>query len=223
MNTNKHYTLIAITDKEGNDKSQSKALYMERMNCLATNMRMDKFNRVYVDFIQSAEGKPILRHLHTSKLERVEETENGIILHTRFSRYVFEEAKAPKETFADAAGLLELYLTNEGNKFVKGFYYDKDKNPHKLHLDLHIGTFTDTALIHDPDAPFKDYYCRYYIDPGNTIEFYRMKDWNIPMLIHNVSEKELIIKCEVFSGTHTIKAGENKTITPGGVIGEAIN
>ena len=62
--------------------------------------------------------------------------------------------------------------------------------------------------------------CRFYLRNAakEFIEFYDtlygQQEYSIPILIHNVGEKDLIIKFEGCSETWIIKAGESNNIIP---------
>lgn len=225
FNPEQAYRLIAVTDKEGRDKGHSKDFYEERLNCVAINFKYDsrpshddKY-RLNMSFIQTEDGLWCKRSLHTSTVWEVEETENGIKLHTSYSIYVFEKAELKEVTYKDAANLIELYMSLEDDDyFGKGYYYDEDKKVHELKEHVHVGTFQDSVLVDFmPGDSIHGTVCRYF-PLWSSVEFYdtfpHQQEYKTPMLIHNTGKHNLPIRFQGYSKVWTIKPGESKTIIP---------
>lgn len=219
------YRLVAVTDHQGSDKAQG--FYAERLNCIANRLWYDDYPshgddlfRMNMRFVENEQGQPICRHLHTSTVRKVEDTDNGgLKIYTTYSIYVLEKAVLKELTYQDAADLVELYLSlEEDYHFARGFYYDKDKKPHDLEADMHLGMFTDSVLIGTHEGSlFGKYLCRYYYNCSN-VEFYSA---SLPMLIHNVGSAPLEIKFECRAQRWTIQPGERKLIASSRKGGEA--
>lgn len=88
---NKYYKLVSIVDHNGVDKSNTNNLYAERMNCIATHLVLDYYDRVMMVFVEDSEGKRIRKALHTSIVERIDEIPNGLRIYTLNSIYTFED------------------------------------------------------------------------------------------------------------------------------------
>lgn len=216
----KYYRLIAVTDREGKDKSNSNDLYSERIGCIGRNIHYDFDNRVFVDFIEDADGKPILRGLHTSVVEDLTETEEKLTITTMNTVYTLEAAELAPAVYLEETNLIELYLSERSHHFVKGVYYDEKGTPHNLDVLLHLGMLTDTALVsfEEPDLQGENFVCRYYVRHGSNIEFYdtlyHQQEYKTPMLIHNVGDVPLCISFEMFDAQWTIAPRESERITP---------
>lgn len=169
----KAYRLVAILDREGKSKADTKSFYAERMNCVAVNLRYDRSPvygttdafRMKMTFIRDANGQPVQRKLHTSVVNFVEETARGLKIHTQNSIYVMEEAEVTEIVPLDEANLIELYLSlTEDNHFATGFYYDADRKVHELVEYVHVGMFTDSVLIGTyEEVIYNEYVCRYFL------------------------------------------------------------
>lgn len=218
MNKKKEtFRLRDVTDHSGRSKVNESDFYEERIGCIATNVRtialMDATERVLMEFIQYPDGRLAQMRLKTSTVKNIEETEDGITILTKNSVYILDKVEIPVDVYQDTNNLIELYLTNQGNKFYKGYYYDKDKKPHKLKQFVHTGMFMDTMLLGTEDECYYDgYNCRYYIHEFGTIEFYMIQD-GANFLIHNESDKEMIVEFPHGAVWH-IPAGESKQGLP---------
>lgn len=213
------YRLVAVKHLQGGDKKEG--FYLERLNCIANRLYYDEepvyghehLFRMRMHFAENGNGQPINRDIHTSVVLDVKETDNnGLKIYTRNSVYIMEKATLKEiKTVQDAAELVELYLSLEENyHFAKGFYYDKDKKPHELVYEVHLGMFTDTVLIGTrEETRLSRYLCRYYYNDSN-VEFYSAP--RIPMLIHNVGTSPLEIKFEHRPQRWTIQPGNSKFI-----------
>ncbi len=213
-----YYRLIAVTDRHGTDKSMSKEFYRERIDCIAKNIRYDFHNRLYVDFIEDPEGKPILRGLHTSVVEDLTETDKKLTVTTHNSIYILEKAVLSEHIYLEGEkNLVELYLSDGSHHFAKGIYYDSEGGIHELEVALHVGMFTDTALIQTVDGGY--IVCRYYIGRGSWIKFYdtlhNQQEYDVPILIHNVGDEQLHISFEFERNkTWVIEPGASERIVP---------
>ena len=218
------YKLVAVTDANGVDKVHTRRLYKDRINCIAIDFHYDE-RPVYEDkyrmnmtFAQTERGLWCKRRLHTSIVLKVEETKNGVNIHTYNSIYVFERAILKEIPYQHSANLIELYLSLEDNDyFGKGFYYDAGKQPHELVEIVHIGMLQDSVLVcFMPGDELHGCVCRYF--PNNQVEFYNtlygQQDYSTPMLIHNTGKKDLIICFQMFQYKWTIAPGESKYIKP---------
>lgn len=225
------YKLVAVTDREGNDKTHSQPLYADAEGFIAVNLRYDEksnyngFQRMHLDFVQDEEGRWVNRGIHTSPVYEVKTTDNGIAIHTHNSVYVLEKAELKETPICTDKNTIELYLSmDEHYHFGKGFYWDEAGTPHELEADINVGTFTDTVLIGIPEHSFfGEYACRYYYR-RSSIEFYdtlyHQQDYSKPMLIHNTSkDKPLLICFEGYDREWTIAPGESKQIMPFNPIG----
>ncbi len=219
------YQLISVTDKAGKNKAVDGSFYEERINCIATNFHYDdcpshgRFYRLHMDFVQKENGDWVKRHLHTSTVREVEENEFGLIIYTSYSIYTFKKAVLKEAVYQDAANLIELYMSMEDDfYFGKGFYYDKNKQPHELKKWVHLGMFQDSVLIYPKTSdPSMGTVCRYF-PYHSLIEFYdtlyHQQEYKTPMLIHNTGNDNLPVKFQEDSRTWTIKPGEAKYIIP---------
>lgn len=224
IDSTKFYRLLDVKDLDGKSKADSKALYRERVGCIATNIHKsttystDDMLYLRMSFIQDADGRWIHRALRTSPVTEIREQGDMLEIHTMNSIYVFEQTTTPEPVYRDEADLIELYLNDEDTRFCKGFYYDADKKPHELACYVHVGTFVDTCLIHLAEEEFMgDTACRYYLRSG-SVEFYdtlyHQQDYSRRMLIHNTSKHPMKIKFERFSSVWTIAPGGEKYIVP---------
>lgn len=225
FNPMKTYRLTAITDREGNDKSQSNSLYRNRINCIATNFQYDEqpcyegMYRMTMDFVENAVGQSCNRGLHTSPVYEVVETADGMAIYTHYSVYLFEEADIKEPIFQDEANLIELYLAdNDGYYFEKGYLYDEKKVIHTLAPYLNIGMFQDSVLLGVAgEDEWDNYACRFFPQWGG-IEFYdtlyHQQDYELPILIHNIGTTKLTVRFQGMKVIWTIPPGESKRIIP---------
>lgn len=222
------YKLIGVTDKNGNDKSHEHSIYQNNLNCIATDLHFDDepypgdFYRMRMTFVQTEKGMWCKRSLHTSLVNLVDETENGINVHTSNTTYIFEKASLKDVPFRDESHLIELYLDADSDySFCKGIYYDKNKKPHMLRESVHLGTFQDSVLVgfEQNDIPNNlfGWVCRYF-PIGNTVEFYNaiavQQDCGTPILIHNTGKTKLTVKHQLYSKSWVIEQGANMYFEP---------
>jgi len=228
------YKLIAVLDKEGNDKTNSRSLYSNARGCVAVNLRYDEYSnynglqRMHLNFVQNEDGNWVNRGIHTSPVYEVKTTDKGIDIYTHYSVYVLGKAKLKKVPICSNKNTIELFLSlDEKYNFAKGFYWDNDGNSHELEADIHIGMFTDTVLIGLPeDSIWGNFVCRYYLNDC-SIKFYdtlyHQQEYKTPMLIHNTSKNRNLKICfEGYDQHWTIFPGESKEIIPFTPIGADI-
>lgn len=225
LNPQATYRLIAVTDRQGNDKSQSKALYQNRINGIATNFHYDEqpvyegLYRLNMDFVENAFGQPCERGLHTSPVYEVVETTDGMAVYTHYSVYIFQEATVQEPVFQGEANLIELYLADDNEYyFEKGYLYDEYNVIHALKRYLHLSMFQDSVLLDvTGEANGENYVCRFFPRWGG-IEFYdtryHQQDYELPMLIHNTGTTKLTIRFQGLKAKWTIPPGESKRIIP---------
>lgn len=215
------YKLISATDSNGNRKDDVK-FYKDRIGSIAKNIKTcDRDNEtkiVKADFIQNSEGRLIQLGLRTSTIKEIREDENKIHIHTRNSIYNFEKVELQEECYQDAANLIELYFTDQGDKFCKGDFYDEHSQPHVLVKYVHLGMFVDTVLIEVKDTvTFSKYICRYYVKNRNIIEFYgtiyHQQPYVTEILIHNETTRPMFVRFPNDS-LWEIPAGESKMWMP---------
>lgn len=225
LNPQATYRLIAITDRAGNDKSQSKDLYRNRINCIATHFHYDEqpcyegLYRLNMDFVENANGQPCDRGLHTSPVYEVVETADGMAIYTHYSIYIFQEATVKEPVFQDEANLIELYLADDNDYyFEKGYFYDDKKVIHPLKRHLNIGMFYDSVLLDVAgETEWGNYVCRFFPN-WREVKFYdtlyHQQDYELPMLIHNTGTTKLRVKFEGMKAEWRIQPGESRRILP---------
>lgn len=225
FDTESAYRLIDVQDHSGNSKIESRDLYKERVGCIAKRIRSSTINIeekpcriIWMEFVLDGCGHWIYKRLRTSPV--IDVTHNGkyIEVKTINSIYVLEPAVLPPHEYQDAADLIELYLSDEGNRFVKGFYYDTDKVPHDLEAFVHESLVVDSCLVHFSDDFITGIVCRYFIQP-ETVEFYdtlyHQQEYNTPILIHNCSDKPMKVEFPFSVDVWTIEPwGETKIVPP---------
>ena len=221
----KTYKLIAVTDKQGRDKSNSKPLYKERIGCIAVNflkneypLQGDSYN-LRMKFILNEKGQWINRSLYTSFVEHIEWRENRVIVHTKNSIYTFEEADMNVVSCQEQSNLIELFMSVEDDyRIGKGFYYDSQKTAHELNADVHVGMFQGSVLLYyeQENAPC-EYVCRYF-PTDNGIELYDtlygQQDYTTPMHIHNTGQQALMVSFPSYGHVWTVDVGASKRIMP---------
>ena len=215
------YRLVGVTDREGKDKSRSCELYSSVAGCIATSLRYDGKEevptRMRLDFVQDEAGMWINRSIHTSAVESIQGTDGGLNIYTRNSVYRFVKAEMKKNPVCGEANILELYMSSEERfDFAKGFYCDSEGVANELFPHIHVGMFTDSVLLREPQTGA---YLARYFDRSGTVEFYdtiyHQQLYDIPMFIHNTSRKyPLKIRFEGFNREWTIAPGGSKRIIP---------
>lgn len=117
--------------------------------------------------------------------------------------------------------LLELYLTDERYKFVKGFYYCGNQKLKLAARTYFVPDFPDAMMVGVEEEVWmwdmKGAMCQFYLDDSSSIEFFRNPtgedDANpVPMLIHNVCQRPLTILFEDCDAEYEIAPGESKEI-----------
>ena len=144
------YKLIDVRGHDG--KSRVEELYTNRVGCITNQIALWEWpgNRVVarMKFILAGNWNPVNLGLRTSHVESVNvQDDDKLEISTRNSVYFFSKIEVPEDKMPHTPDLIELYLSNEEEKFLKGCYFDADKNVHPLSLDLHVGMTTDSALI----------------------------------------------------------------------------
>lgn len=85
------YRLIDVQSHDGKTKVESRKLYIQRVGCIARNIRGVWCGHglvVCMDFIQDANGGPIHRMLHTSAVSDVSDRDGRLEIHTLNSVYI---------------------------------------------------------------------------------------------------------------------------------------
>lgn len=210
------YRLTDVQDHAGNSKVKTRELYMNRVNCIATNVQTEVrgiYTVAHMDFVYDKNNVPIHRHLRTSPLAELQVNGDSMQIRTWNSVYVLERVEPPKVIYQDAADLIELYLNSEEYNFAAGYYYDTEKKPHKLDCSIHAGMVTDSCLIYfDAGIVCRYFPSMYGVMFYNTI--YKQQDYSRPILIHNVGREPICIRFEGFPAVWTILPGREKTIRP---------
>ena len=112
--------------------------------------------------------------------------------------------------------LIELYLSDEDHRFVKGMYYDVNAKPHDLTIYIHVGLVVDSCLVHPVGCDVSETVCRYYIQP-DAVKFYDVlyrEQSYVPFLIHNCSDKPMKIELPYVADTWSIEPRCEMLITP---------
>ena len=118
--------------------------------------------------------------------------------------------------------ILELYLTDEKYKFVKGFYHYNSRKFHLAARLYFVSDFPDAMMVGLEEEIWvwgmKGSMCQYYLD-DTEIEFFRNPTgeddaYLVPMLIHNVCQRPLTILFEDCDAEYEIAPGESKEIVP---------
>lgn len=218
------YRLVDVQDHSGASKVESRDLYKERVGCIAKKIRTQTLNIeekpyqiIRMEFVMDSSGRWIYKRLRTSPVLDVYKKNGRVEIKTINSIYVLEPAELPTQEYQDAVDLIELYLSDEGNRFVKGFYYDADKAPHELEAFVHEGLIVDSCLVHFADDFITGIVCRYFIQP-ETIEFYdtlyHQQEYNTPILIHNCSDKPMKVEFPFSIDVWTIEPWSDMRIEP---------
>lgn len=118
--------------------------------------------------------------------------------------------------------ILELYLTDERYRFVKGFYHCGGQKLKLAARTYFVPECPDAMMVGVEEEVWmwgmKGSMCQYYLD-DTAIEFFRNPTGEddahlVPMLIHNVCQRPLTILCEGYDAIWTIAPGESKEIVP---------
>ena len=224
FNTESAYRLVDVQDHSGNSKIESRDLYKERVGCIAKKIRSSTLNIegkpcqiIWMEFVMDGSGRWTYKRLRTSPVTDVTQKGEHIEIKTLNSIYVLEPAVLPPQEYQDAADLIELYLSDEGNRFVKGLYYDADKVPHDLEAFVHEGLIVDSCLVHFADNFITGIVCRYFIQP-DTIEFYdtlyHQQEYITPILIHNCSDNPMQVEFPFSIDVLTIEPWSEVKIEP---------
>ncbi len=118
--------------------------------------------------------------------------------------------------------ILELYLTDEKYKFVKGFYHCGDQKLKLAARTYFVPECPNAMMVGVEEEVWmwdmKGSMCQYYLD-DTAIEFFRNPTGEdnahlVPMLIHNVCQRPLTILFEDCDSEYEITPGESKEIVP---------
>lgn len=215
------YRLVDILDHDRKSKVDERALYQDRIGCVAKNLRKrENFTKnaycLQMDFVQDAEGNFINRHLQTSTVNDIVLTEDTIEIHTKNSIYVLKLEEVMEPEPLDEEHLIELYLSDDYEHFCKGYYYDSERQPHALTAQVHVGTLVDSCLLYPADDQTDDV-CRFFLHE-HSIEFYKAlygyPKYKERMLLHNCGKTALMVTFQSYDAIWTILPGETKTIVP---------
>ena len=214
------FRLVDVLDYNGQSKADSHDFYREIIGCITNRIFKCSYGvkgaYVHMDFIQAPDGRWVSLPMHTSLILDIREEDDRVVIYTANSIYVLEPAEVQEPEPMDVAELIELWLENDGYQFVKGFYYDENKERHALRNFVHLGMFQDSCLIGLEENPSFTV-CRYF-PRFNAVEFYDtlygQQDYSTPMLIHNAGDDALTIKFEFNPQEWTIAAGGELTVVP---------
>lgn len=219
----KHYQLISVKDKDGNDRTlygNKTYFYKKYINGTATHFQCHELqvgdsikNYLTMDFVVDGNNQWTNRYLRTSRVIDIIQNDKEIIIQTKNSVYTFVEVKPKEIEYLNEKSLIELFMSTDiPFKFVKGIYYDKEGNRFELVGDVHLSMLVDTVLIRRVDH-HQGYLARYY-DCYNRVEFY---DYSydedkkmIPLLIHNSGSENLEI--ELNGKSYCIKSTDSMRI-----------
>lgn len=219
------YQLVFVKNRDGSEKKERPYFYNQYLGCVCTFIEYDDFeyedgrSSLWMYFRRDSKGNYINRNIHTSLVNHVVETENGLKIHTENSIYILEKTVLGHKELLDVANLIELYLSLDDNfYFCKGFYYDPEKNAHELYTSVHVGFMVDSCLIGTYEGrQWGNFVCRYFLG-GEQIKFYdtlyHQQDYSTPMLIHNNGSGDMVVCFEGFPETWTIKPGKSRRIVP---------
>lgn len=119
--------------------------------------------------------------------------------------------------------ILELYLTDERYRFVKGFYHCGGQKLKLAARTYFVPECPDAMMVGVEEEVWmwdmKGSMCQYYLDDSSSIEFFRNPTGEdeahpVLMLIHNVSKRSLTILFEDCEAEYEIASGESKKIVP---------
>lgn len=223
LDKNAVYRLLDVLDHQGHSRVESRKLYRDRVGCLAHDLHRDG-NTLRMTFVRDPAGNLIKRHLHTSTVVGLEEQRGLLVVKTLNSMYLLEPvepqvlAENPDVFPAALLGepyegeLIELYLMEEGDHFCKGIYWDAHRAAHSLELLRHVGMVVDSCLLRDPCGEPERFYCRYYLELPEKVEFYDtlygQQDYSIPILIHNCGTIPLHILLAIYGEVGTVDPGK---------------
>lgn len=226
LDRNAAYRLTDVQDHQGNSRVESRKLYRDRVGCLATDLHWEG-QTLRMVFVQDGAGNWIKRRLHTSTVLGIEEKDGCLAVKTLNSVYLLEPAALPEDLpeeypaasleEGDTGELIELYLSEEGNHFCKGTYWDREGTAHPLAASMHLGMVVDSCLIGDAEC-MERFYCRYYVQGPRDIEFYDtlygQQEYVIPLLIHNCGTIPLEIRFEFGGPEGKVLPGSQLLLRP---------
>lgn len=223
LDRNAVYRLLDVLDHQGHSRVESRKLYRDRVGCLATDLYWSG-KTLRMTFVRDPAGNLIKRHLHTSRVVGLEEQGGLLAVKTLNSVYLLEPVEPqilaeipdvfPSALLGEpyAGELVELYLMEDGDHFCKGIYWDARRAAHPLELLRHVGMVVDSCLLRDPCGEPERFYCRYYLELPEKVEFYDtlygQQDYSIPILIHNCGTIPLHILLAIYGEVGTVDPGK---------------
>lgn len=216
IDENEAFKLISVTDHKGYPKEEENEIYQIVTGAIANQFRYYNSSnggkKLELVFVQDPEGRLMNYDFITSTIVDTKKANERMIIKTKNSIYHFERAQLPKEKFLNnESNLMDLYLSNLADKYIKGYYYNSKGNYYPLENVIHVGMFTDTVLISLPEESYQRK-ISYYLSSGNTIRFYDISllhDYDCELLVHNESKNEMILEFPNVV-TWVIPAGESK-------------
>lgn len=129
-----------------------------------------------------------------------------------------------EELFKNNGLWMELHLTDERYKFVKGFLHFDGQDVEMDAITYFVPELPDAMIVGSTDEvnmwKMNGSMCRYFLD-DRVIEFFKKPgdeedevNYPVPMVIHNTCIRPLSICFEGMDATWTIPPGENKRIIP---------
>lgn len=221
LNETNAYRLVDVLNHERKSKVDERGLYKKCIGCVTNDFQTRKnLSRdgyyFQIDFIEDAEGNFINRHLQTSAVSNIEMNHDIVEIHTKTSIYILKAVEVTEPELLDEKNLIELYISDDYEKFCRGFHYDAQGHSHELANYVHVGTFTDSCLIYkiyEPNSVVCSFFPHQY-----SIEFYRtIHDDNryFPrFLIHNTGKSYLTVTFEGLEGEWQIAPGEEEWLLP---------
>lgn len=206
------YRLLDVTTLDGTSKVPSHPLYNERVGCIGklkvpATVSPEK-SCVCVQFYRNAQGRRTNLRLRTSRLLDMDFSGDLLQVTTANSIYYFEKTELPEPEVLQEKDLVVLYLTNQGNYFCEGTWFDTAGVPHKLHCTEQTGMFVDSFLLEDEQHRIV---CRYF-QQWRGLCFYRAiytQDVACSeFLLYNESDKPLKIQFEARADSFVVPAEE---------------
>lgn len=227
LDREKYYRLLDVLDWDGNSKVDSNMLYYERVGGIATNLRLDgPFGEgqfvARMDFVLDKNQRWCRLSLRTSLVSRIWEDEGRMEIETMNSRYVLEpidfqlqeevpQSPFPQQEFPEDTEHIELFLSCDGNQFVKGFYHDGQNHSYALKCWVHGGRIQDSCLIHLEEGLDAGIVCRYF-PQGYGVEFYQdiysLQSYGVKLRIHNTAKRSLCVRFQFSDKGGLIPPGE---------------
>ena len=139
-------------------------------------------------------------------------------IHQKMQRRAVYSGKRRKEAaFMYEEDRIELFLSDRGNRFVRGYWHGPEGERQELDCYVHLGMFTDSCLIYPAHEWDGMALCRYF-PREYGVEFYdtlyKQQDYSTPLHIHNTGNDPLQVRFQFFDACWTIPPGENRVILP---------